>query len=103
MSSWCSSGRTPTLERSQLSSASGPDGDALEWQADLRSDEPCRVILVLGPHVAHDDRRAVALDRPARLLGRRLDLGSARPQLEAVGQRHVERLMVGGCLPFAMT
>ena len=49
------------------------------------------MVLVLGPNVAHNDDRTVALDRPTRLLGGRLEHRLVLPQVEALGQRHVER------------
>jgi hypothetical protein len=75
-----------------LRRAPSPDGDALQGQAHLRRDEPRRVVLVLRPDVAHDDERAIALDRPTRLLGRCLERRSVHPQFELLGQRHFERL-----------
>jgi hypothetical protein len=76
----------------QLRLAPSPDGDPLQRQAHLRRDEPCCVVLVLRPDVAHHDQRAVGLDRPTRLLGCRLERRSVHPRFEALGQRHVERL-----------
>src|SRR6188472_3031721 len=46
----------------------GPDGDPLQRQAGLRRDQPCRVVLVIRPDIAHDDDPRIALDRPTRLL-----------------------------------
>src|SRR4051794_4109017 len=77
--------------RTGLRLATGPDGDSLEWQAHLRRDEPRRVVLVLGPDVAHRDDRAVAFDRPTGLPRCRLELRLVLAELESLGQRHVER------------
>jgi hypothetical protein len=68
-----------------------PDGNSLQRQADLRRDEPRRMVVVLRPDVPHDDDRAIALDRPTRLLGRGLERRSVLLEFEPIGQRHVER------------
>src|SRR5919198_3087258 len=71
--------------------AAGPDRHALQRQADPRRDEPRGVVLVLRPDVPNDDGRPIALDRPALVLGRRLERRSLLGELEPLGQRHVER------------
>src|SRR3954454_10923863 len=85
----------------ELRLAAGPHGDPLRRQADLRRDEPRRVVLILRPDVPYDDDRAIALDRPSRLLGRRLERRSVLSRIESLGQGHVEQLgprrMVGLC------
>src|SRR3954468_2724808 len=80
------------IARSAGRVAPGPDGHALDRQAGLRRHEPGSVVVVVRPDVADDDGRAVALDGPARLLRGLLERRSLVAELEAVRQRHVERL-----------
>src|SRR5687768_10915354 len=72
--------------------APSPDGDPLQRQANLRRNEPRRVILVIRPDVAHGHHCPVALDRPTRLPRGLLERRSVLPELEALGQGHVEGL-----------
>src|SRR5215212_4987658 len=72
--------------------AASPDGDAFERQADLRRDEPCRVILVLRPDVAHGNHCAVALDRPTSMPRGFLERCSVLAEFKALAQGHVEGL-----------